>query len=256
MRNFEPERALVKVGAVLLVAGAVLGIVANLIHPAMPRGAPVGSVAYSQAVLDLVAGSDFWLADHLAIVVAASLVLGGLVALTRSLSGEWGSPLAQLGLAMGSIALTVTCVEMAIDGLGLRFVADAWASAPAGDKPAALYAAHAVNRMGSGLATVSGVTLGATFVFYGLAVAMSSAYPRSLGWIGAAAGLVAVANGLLGRFSPLGSIPLGIPVAVLILWALVMGLLLWRRAAAATHPADARHGLKGAPPTSPGEQPV
>src|SRR5258708_585904 len=226
MRNFEPERALVKVGAVLLVAGAVLGIVANLIHPAIPRGASVGSVAYSQAVLDLVAGSDFWLAHHLAIVVAASLVLGGLVALTRSLSGEWGSPLAQLGLAMGSIGLTVTCVEMAIDGLGLRFVADAWASAPAGDKPAALYAAHAVNRMGSGLATVSGVTLGARFVFYGLAVAMSSAYPRSLGWIGAAAGVGGVADRAVGRFRPFGASPPCLPLPVLHFVALPMGALL------------------------------
>jgi hypothetical protein len=65
---------ILRVGSYAGIAGALLGLVGNLLHPATPIGDPEG-------VARTIADSRLWVPDHLAIVIGLILMLGGLVAL-------------------------------------------------------------------------------------------------------------------------------------------------------------------------------
>ena len=71
---------ILRMGSTAGIVGALLGLVGNLLHPATPTGDPEG-VAYA------IADSQLWVPDHLAIVLGLILVLGGLVAIARSIHG-------------------------------------------------------------------------------------------------------------------------------------------------------------------------
>ena len=65
---------ILRVGSYAGIAGALLGLVGNLLHPATPIGDPEG-------VARTIAGSRLWVPDHLAIVLGLILMLGALAAL-------------------------------------------------------------------------------------------------------------------------------------------------------------------------------
>ena len=69
-----------RIGSTAGIAGALLAMVGNLIHPATPIGDPEGVAA-------TIAGSRIWVPGHLAIVVGLVLMLGGLLALAQSIQG-------------------------------------------------------------------------------------------------------------------------------------------------------------------------
>ena len=69
---------ILRIGSYAGIAGALLGLVGNLLHPATPIGDPEG-------VARTIAGSRLWVPDHLAIVLGLILMLGGLVAIAHSL---------------------------------------------------------------------------------------------------------------------------------------------------------------------------
>jgi hypothetical protein len=60
-------------------------MVGNLIHPATPVGDPEG-------VARAIADSRIWVPGHLAIVVGLVLMLGGLLAVARSIRGGFRAP--------------------------------------------------------------------------------------------------------------------------------------------------------------------
>ena len=62
---------ILRIGSYAGIAGALLGLVGNLLHPATPIGDPEG-------VARTIADSRLWVPDHLAIVLGLILMLGGL----------------------------------------------------------------------------------------------------------------------------------------------------------------------------------
>ena len=75
---------------------------------------------------------------------------------------------------------------------------------------------------------------GATFILFGLAVALSDVYPRWLGWVAVAAGLGSVGAGLtqalVGEPTVASMVLTIIGPTVITLWLAVMGILLARLA--------------------------
>jgi hypothetical protein len=69
-----------RIGAVAGIVGSLLAMVGNLLHPAPPIGDPEG-------VAQTIAQSEIWVPVHLVIVVGLILMLGTLVALSRSIEG-------------------------------------------------------------------------------------------------------------------------------------------------------------------------
>jgi uncharacterized membrane protein len=94
------ERGIFRIGSVAGIVGSLLAMVGNLLHPATPIGDP-------QGVARTIAESENWVLVHLVIVVGLILMLGGLVALSRSIEGGLAGVLARLGSVAAVAGVTV-----------------------------------------------------------------------------------------------------------------------------------------------------
>lgn len=231
------ETTLFKSGSVLAIVGAVLGLVANVLHP---RTSETGAAAAAE----LIARSDIWVGDHVGILVAVLFATAGLLAVYRSLSGERAVAFARLGAGAALVGASLWSVLIGVDGIAAKRLADAWAAAPSADKAVALHTYDAVATAGSGIVAVAiAVLFGATFILYGLAVAYGEEYPRWLGWaavvLGVAATLVGLDLAYRGPSQLVQNVIFPIVSILQTFWILVIGVLLWRRATPALARAPA-----------------
>jgi hypothetical protein len=90
------EGWLLLIGGGAAIVGSLLGMVGKTAHPITPIGDP-------EEVADVIAHSDGWLLDHLAVVVGIILMFGVFVALADSVRGELAEALARLGQASGLV---------------------------------------------------------------------------------------------------------------------------------------------------------
>lgn len=233
------ERTLLRLGSVLLVVGALGGIVVNVMHPR-------ASDFQALALVQLVAATDngLWIGDHIGILFAVLLVVGGQLALSRSFTGERAAAFGRLGAGAALLSAAIFAVGVATDGIAQKGLADAWAAAAPADKAGALGAVLAVVALSGALFTVSIiVTFGLTSLLFGLAIASDETYPRWLGWIGAVLGVAATLIGVVLAYqgpSVLVSVVLFTSVSLAItIWLFALGVLLWRRTATVRVPARA-----------------
>lgn len=228
-----------RIGSTAGIAGALLGMVGNLIHPATPVGDPEG-------VARTIADSRIWVPGHLAIVVGLVLMLGGLVAIAHSIQGGLPGALARLGSAAAVAGITVGLVLVTLDGIAAKQIAEAWATAPPGERAAALRLVLAEETINFALAALFNILFaGVTFILLGLAVAWSRLYPRWLGWVAVVAGVGSVAAGLVqatvGEPTTVSRVLTIIFPTVITLWLVDMNVLILRRAPALER-AAARQG--------------
>jgi hypothetical protein len=173
------------------------------------------------------------------ILLGLILMLGGVVATARSISIRGGLPgaLAQLGSIAAVAGATVGLLLLSIDGVAAKHLAQAAATAPSGERAAALHALLAEEAINFALGTLFYILFaGVTFVLLGLAVAWSRAYPRWLGWMAVVAGagsmVVGLVQGQVGETNAVTRIPGIIFPTVITLWLAWMGVLLLRKARA------------------------
>jgi hypothetical protein len=214
-----------RVGALALPLGIILLVVATAIHTSRE------DVMDNPAVFMGYAQSDSWVAVHLAQWLAALLVFGGWIALYYSLTARPDSSAGVARFGFGAAVLTLASITMlqAVDGVALKWAVDAWASAPADQEVAAFAAAEAVRWTEYALQSYSNILLGLTLILYGLAIALGTVYPRWLGWVAAGSGVAWIVHGLMvpyiGFFD---SIPRGVALILLAVWAFIMAFLMWR----------------------------
>jgi hypothetical protein len=216
-----------RIGSAAGILGALLGMVGNLIHPATPNDDPEG-------VARVIAGSELWVADHLAIVVGLILMLGALIAIAHSIQGGLPGALARLGSVTAVAGVTVGLILVTLDGLAAKQIAEAWATAPPDEQAAALRLVLAEETINFALAALFNILFaGVTFILYGLAVAWSRTYPRWLGWVVVAAGTGSVVAGLVqayaGESTTVTRVMTIIFPTVITLWLVGMSTLLLRR---------------------------
>lgn len=228
MRDESKHRLVLRLGGTSAVVGAVLGGIGNAFHPEAPINDPEG-------VARNIAESDIWVPVHLAIVVGIVLMLGGLVAVHDSIREGLAGALARFGLFAAVSGATIGVVLVVLDGVAARQLAQEWAASTPGDAPQALALVTVNETMNFALASAFNFVFAATtFVLYGLAVAMSDAYPRWLGWIAVAAGLDSIAAGgvqaATGEPTGASRILTIVGPTVIVLWLFVMGVLLMRKA--------------------------
>ena len=226
-----PDRTLLRIGAVLAIVGAIAYFIGNtLTGSANPFD--------TAALLQEAAESTTSVGGRLLEFVGYALVVGALVALYRSITEAPGAALAQLGFASALVALAAFVVWLGIQGIATKEVAEAWVNTLAEEKAAAFRVAEALQHIVVGVVGLGSMLFGTAILLYGLAVALSNIYPRWLGWVAVVVGLgAAVAGLLLFLIGASGGNALLIPFALFsilsILWVLVMGVLMWRRASAA-----------------------
>lgn len=221
------EALMTRIGAVALPLGVILFVVATAIfhpHREDPMDNPAVFMEYAE--------SDSWIVVHFAQWVAALLLSGGLVSLYYSLTTK---PKASAGVAarfglVGTV-LTATTFTMlqAVDGVALKWAVDAWAGAPVEQQVAAFAAALSVRWTEYALQSYSNIVLGLTLILYALAMALSSSYPRWLGWLAAGSGAAWIVHGVMVPYVGLfDSIPRLVAIVLLAVWAFIIAVLMWR----------------------------
>lgn len=131
-----------------------------------------------------IAQSEIWVLVHLVIVVGLILMLGGLVAISRSIEGGVAGALAQFASVAAVAGVTVGVILVIVDGVAAKHLADAWEAAPPDQAAAALRVVLAEEAINFALAVLFNILFaGVTFILLGLAVASSGEYPGWLGWV-------------------------------------------------------------------------
>jgi hypothetical protein len=221
-----------RIGSVAGIAGALLGMVGNLAHPATPAASQD-----AEGLAQTIADSGSWVPDHLLILLGLIGMLGGLIAIARSIRGGLPGALAQLGSIAAVAGATVGLLLLSIDGVAAKHLAQAWTTAPPTEQAAALHALLAEEAINFALGTLFYILFaGVTFVLLGLAVAWSRVYSSWLGWLAVVAGAGSVVVGLVqaqvGETNAVTRIPSIIFPTVITLWLAWMGVLLLRKAPA------------------------
>ncbi len=210
----------------LFISGAVIGLVGNALHP---HTADLDAAATIHAI----AGNGAWVAIHLAIIAAILLVSGGLVGLAGSLMGTSAEPLARLGLAAALLGGAVVTVSTAIDGFVMKALAVSFASAAPPDAASALRISIAVKDVDFGIWSIGMLAFfGVAFACFGGAVVGSRRHPGWFGWI-AVVGAAGSAVAALLQIAASGEVQAAETLffassLVLTLWALALGILMWR----------------------------
>lgn len=219
-----------KLGGGALIGGALIGFIANLIHPR-----DIDFENTTRSLLQTINDFPAWTPLHFFIIIAVALGVFGIYPLSRSISGDVGQPLARMGLVSGIVGGAIFLIAIGLDGVSAKSLADSYAAAGAESREAVLASAEIFTALSAGISSVAFfLYLGVTFILFGLAIALGEGYPKWLGWIALLAGLVSAYTGFLyyyeTRLSSMVINLLTISVSITTIWGLVIGTLLWRKA--------------------------
>jgi hypothetical protein len=219
------ETITTRIGAVAFPLGVILLVVSTYFHPSRedPMDNPAVFMEYAQ--------SESWTAVHLAQWFSALLFFGGLVALYYAIrtKSELDAGVARFGVVAAVLTAAAFTMQLAVDGVALKWAVDTWASAPPDQKAAAFAAAEAVRWTEYAFASFSNILLGLTLILYGLAIALGTLYPRWLGWVAVGSGVAWIVNGLMVSYIGFfDSIPARVAQVLMFLWVFIMAVLMWR----------------------------
>jgi hypothetical protein len=223
-----PGQSLYRLGAVCFVLGGITGAAGQLLHPLPDPDDP-------QSFVNIISASSNWIIIHLVGLAAFWFTLAGLVALARSINGDWGKTLAWLGLVCAVASTGAATVWMTIDGFGMPGIAGAWAAAPAAEQGTAFRVADAIEEIILALFSINLIFwFGLTFALYGLAIILSDTWPKWLGWMALVGAIGCALSGLAqiytGRDNIVTHVLVPIFVVLLGVFAPIMGFFMWRRA--------------------------
>jgi hypothetical protein len=218
------DRSTLRFGAVCAIAGSLVALVANLLHPRISRfDDPVA--AFVRAVSE----SAAWIPLHLALVASILLIAAGQFVFIRSMKEGPAEGLARLALGALLVSTPIALVTLGVDGYSQKAAADAWAASPSA---ASFATAAAVAHVSWGAFMLLILTfVGVTPILIGLAATRSGAYPAVWGWGAVLFGVGAIIAGLIG-FGGQSGLFWGLFLATsapLTAWVLILGVLLWRR---------------------------
>jgi hypothetical protein len=227
-----PNARFYKISAICAVAGSLVALAANVIHPDLPIG-----VREAHA---LIASRSDWRVTHLAIIVAALLLSYGLAGLASACARS-GSGVDRLALLTIIVGASVVAVSIGIDGFAEKTLSDAWASAPPAQQTQILVSALPIQLIHVGLFYVwGGIFWGLGFILFGWAIVDSRALPAWFGWIAFVGGVLVSIATVAQYLSPHDSVEIAFRLLLFveILWTLALGLFMWRLSKAFTWEND------------------
>ena len=168
-----------RIGSVSLIVGSIAFFIFALLRP-IPTGDIVDNGA--KALQEVVDSGDLWVFWEIAVMFSFLPILIGLWALYRSMADQSGSAWSQLAFVASVVGTAAFVVLVGFDGFGIKWVADAWASAPPEEKATALRMAQALEAANLGLfGLVVAIFFGIATLLYGLAIWQSGIYSKWLG---------------------------------------------------------------------------
>lgn len=221
------SQILLRIGAGCLVAGSLLVLVFRTLHGDLP--ADEGGAAS----LSFVASYPLYRLVHLGDVLGFLIFASGLFALSDTLRHQVAWAVGRLGAASMLAGAAVHITEFSVDGYALTTLAHSWAVASSSARTTLEFSADMALAILGGPATVSlSVVWGSTLVLYGFAVTKEG-YSRWLGWTGMTLGAVIFILGTTQFLQPNifpGVLLYGGGTWVAQLWAIFLGIAMWRRA--------------------------
>lgn len=156
------KRWVFMIGGSSAAAGAILGLVGNLIHPA------TSGPGHPAETARVIAESDIWIPLHITLLVSFIFILGGLVAIHDSITGGLPAALARFGLSAAVVGTASGVVLLSLDGFAAKHLAESWLSAPPELRPTALASFRAEDSINFALLSpLNLVFAGFTFVLSG-----------------------------------------------------------------------------------------
>src|SRR5919199_7022383 len=225
------QQVLARLGSVAALVGAALLFGSTLLHP-------LGSDPSDAAAFAEYATDSLWLWSHVGQFVGIAGLVVALVALASTFGPGRAAAWSRIGLAGAAATLAVAAVLQAGDGVALKLMVDRWAASTGAARVLAFEGAFAVRQVEIGLASLLSLVSGLTLTAFGVAIALSTRYPAWLGGIGLLGGLGTVAAGVAQASTGFSGVAMMLSMlasTVLLLWAILTGVLLWRSAPRLAH---------------------
>lgn len=217
-----------RIAGIALIVGAIVMAVFNGL---LPRADDPSQV--QQVLTKLGENETFSQIVFLALAFGMLLVLGGIVGIYRSLSTGAASAWARLGFYAAVVA-TATLVMVFATGWAVAGAAANWAAAPAVGQATAYSVAASLHAANMATFSMAIVVNWAAVILVGIAISLSTVYPRWMGWIAIVLGVVTIpAIGVPQAIAgPSQTIDLLFLIfsGLTLLWTLVMGVLITRKA--------------------------
>lgn len=215
-------------GAVTAVGGALLLLVATLLHPlASDPNDPASAFAeYAQ--------DSLWVWSHLGQFLGIAMLAMSLVALASTLESGPAAAWGRVGSTGAAVTIATAAALQAVDGVALKVLVDRWAAASTEARSLAFEAAFVVRQIEIGLAALLSLASGLTLLVFGLAIVLSRRsrrYPVWLGGLGLVAGLAQVAAGVAQATTGFSGSAMTLSMvasALLLVWGILAGVLMWR----------------------------
>ena len=121
----------------------------------------------------------------------------------------------------------------AVDGIALKVLVNNWAAAPASQKEIAFQTALAVRQVEIGLASTLSLLFGFTVTVCGIALLGDRKYPKWVAGVAILGGVPTAIAGVVIAYTGFSSLAMAINMPasfLLLLWMLIVGVLMWRRA--------------------------
>ncbi|PSN20839.1 hypothetical protein C7271_00145 [filamentous cyanobacterium CCP5] len=221
------NQPLTRLGSAAALIGAILLFVSTLLHPldSDPNDAPAAFAEY--------AADSLWVWSHLGQFLGVAGLGMALVALATTFESGRAAAWGRIGWAGAAAIIAVAAALQAVDGVALKVMVDRWAAATGEARMFAFEAAFAVRQIEIGLASLLSLLSGCTLIIFGVSLVFSSRYPLWLGWLGLLGGLGLVATGAAQAstgFSDLAMTLSMLASSVFLIWAILVGIFMWRLA--------------------------
>lgn len=217
-----------RIAGIALIVGAIVTAVCNGLYPRVSDPSDV------QAVLTKLADNETAAQIHLlGLALGMWLILGGIVGIYRSLSTGAASAWARLAFYAVVVA-TATWIIVFATGWAQAGAAANWVAAPAAGKATAYGVAASLHAANMATFSMAIVVEWAALILLGIAISLSTLYPKWMGWIAIVLGVVTIpAIGVPQAIAgPSQTIDLLFLIfsGLTLVWTLVMGVLITRKA--------------------------
>jgi hypothetical protein len=200
------DRKAVFLSAVLVLSSFIAYAIATAYHP--------GGVDANNhpAVFAQYANSSGWTADHLGWFVESALLIAGLLVLFNALRVSDGIAgiAVRIGVVSASVALALSAVRYAVDGVVLKRAVDAWFIAPDAEKAARFASAEIARWMEEASISYQSFVLGLSLLLLAAVIVWSARVPRPIGFLLALGGAAYLVFGwIVGEsgLAPEGAMP-------------------------------------------------